>query len=106
MTRRSKFSYGPGDLKPEHPSRKATRAAMYRCRELREAIDWLGASLGPLSSREFEGSGNVALAVDEIERQVGRLNAIREQTAETHGFVVEEPEIIEELRRKGRGAVR
>ena len=80
---------------------RAKSAAMYKCRELRDSIDWLGAALGPLSDRELAESGNVALSVDEIERVVRRLNAMREQIATKHGFAdeMETPEIVSRLRR-------
>lgn len=76
------------------------RNAMYRCRELRDSIDWLGAALGPLSCRDLE-CAEVHVATKEIERQITVLNGLRERVAKTYGFLdeMETPEIVQRLRR-------
>lgn len=80
---------------------RATSAAKYRCGALREAIDFLGAGLGALSDLSLEGSGNIALSRDEVTAAIRRLDALRNLTAEQHGFSDEmtAPEIVSRLPR-------
>lgn len=75
------------------------RNAMYRCRELRSSIEYLGAALGPLSGRDF-GGRIIQTAREEIGRQIRSLNAVREEIAKGAGFSdeMETPEIVQSLR--------
>ena len=77
---------------------KQTSAAMYRCRELRESIDFLGAGLGPLGGRDLE-CPEIHAAKREISQQILVLNELRERIARAFGFLaeMETPEIVKGL---------